>query len=150
MHCKNGPQMATNMETDRESFGGAERSWWRALNRGMRKKCPQCGRGRLFSGYTRTANECNRCQLDLSGHEADDAPPYVTILIVGHIAIPLALAMKQLFDPPMGLQFAIWMPLMLVSTFWLLPVSKGAMIGLQWANRMHGFAAGRGRPADAP
>jgi len=48
--------------------------------------------------------------------------------------------MKQLFDPPIGLQFAIWLPLMIAASWWMLPASKGALIGLQWANRMHGFA----------
>lgn len=124
-------------------FGGDvcdSRFWPQAVGRGMRKTCPKCGRGALFAGYTKTARECSACGLDLSGHEADDAPPYATILITGHLAIPAALASKQLFDPPLWLQFSIWTPLILLVTFWLLPRAKGALIGLQWANRMHGFA----------
>ena len=110
------------------------------MGRGLRKKCPQCGKGALFTGYSKTASACASCGLDLSGHRADDAPPYLTILVVGHIAIPLALAMKQLYDPPMWFQFAFWLPVILIATFLFLPISKGAMVGLQWANRMHGFA----------
>lgn len=129
------------MSSNIEVFGDTDsRSWLRAVGRGLRKKCPQCGRGSLFAGYSKTAAACPACNLDLTGHRADDAPPYLTILVVGHIAIPLALAMKQLFDPPLWLQFAIWTPAMLLATFLFLPMSKGAMIGLQWANRMHGFA----------
>lgn len=132
------------MTESQEIFGDAEgsRSWIRAVGRGLRKRCPQCGEGRIFAGYTRTKATCDSCGLDLSGHQADDAPPYVTIMIVGHIAIPLALAVKQLFDPPMWLQFAIWSPVILIATFWLLPIAKGGLIGLQWANRMHGFGDG--------
>ena len=140
--------MTTNTETtstettSTENFGDLadSRSWTNAVGRGMGKKCPQCGRGALFSGYTTTAPQCTECGLDLSGHQADDAPPYLTILIVGHTLIPGALAVKQLFEPALWLQFSIWLPLMIVATFWLLPISKGAMVGLQWANRMHGFA----------
>lgn len=110
--------------------------------RGARKTCPQCGRGRLFSGYTRTRETCANCGLNLSGHRADDAPPYLTIVIVGHIVVPAALAVKQLHHPPLWLQFAIWGPLIIVATLWLLPIAKGAMVGLQWANRMHGFGDG--------
>jgi len=29
---------------------------------------------------------------------------------------------------------------MIAASWWMLPASKGALIGLQWANRMHGFA----------
>ncbi len=110
------------------------------MARGAAHKCPECGRGKLFSGYVKTKPQCESCGLDLSGHRADDAPPYITIIIVGHVMIPLALAVKQLFDPPITLQFAIWLPLITLASWALLPASKGAMIGLQWANRMHGFA----------
>lgn len=107
----------------------------------MAKRCPRCGRGKLFSAYIRPAGHCNRCQLDFRGHQADDAPPYLTTLFVGHVAIPLALVVKQVFDPPLGVQFAIWAPLTIGAALWLLPITKGALIGVQWANRMHGFGA---------
>ena len=130
------------MTTKTQTFGeiADSRSWAQAMGRGMRKKCPQCGQGALFSGYSKTNASCGVCNLDLSGHQADDAPPYLTIIIVGHILIPVALAVKQVFAPALWLQFAIWLPLIIIATFWLLPISKGAMVGLQWANRMHGFA----------
>lgn len=122
-------------------FGGtgARRSWLRGLARGGRGKCPACGVGRVFNGYSRTHAACAHCGLDLTGHRADDAPPYMAILIVGHILIPLALAIKQIFDPPLGLQFAIFLPTILIAVLLALPVAKGALIGVQWANRMHGF-----------
>jgi len=129
---------------------GNSRSWPQAIWRGARKKCPQCGRGRLFSRYTSTVLACASCELRLDGHCADDASPYITIMIVGHITIPLALAVKQLFDPPLWLQFSIWAPLLMVAALLMLPVSKGAVIGLQWANRMHGFASPQASPQAAP
>lgn len=135
-----------------QTFGGEQdrRSWLRAMARGTGHRCPQCGKGSLFKGYVRTRDACPSCGLDLSGHRADDAPPYLTIIIVGHVMIPLALAVKQVFDPPLTLQFAIWMPAMIAASWALLPASKGAMIGLQWANRMHGFAGADADPqADA-
>lgn len=140
------------MESTVEVFGGGNerRSWTKAMGRGFARRCPQCGRGRLFERYVKTRPDCASCGLDLSGHRADDAPPYITIMIVGHVLIPLALAVKQLFDPPLTVQFAIWLPAMILSAWALLPASKGAMIGLQWANRMHGFAGANADPdADA-
>jgi uncharacterized protein (DUF983 family) len=125
-------------------FGGpgdGARSWLSAMSRGLAGRCPACGEGKLFAGYTRLQAVCSRCGLDFSGHRADDAPPYVTILIVGHLAIPLALAAKQVFDPPLALQFAVLTPIMFLASALLLPMSKGGILGLQWANRMHGFGA---------
>lgn len=117
----------------------AGRSWTSAFARGARKKCPRCGDGALFAAYTKTAERCAACGLDFSGHRADDAPPYVAMMIVGHVTIPLVLVTKQLFDPPMLAQFALWLPLILALTIWILPRTKGALIGVQWANHMHGF-----------
>ena len=132
-----------------EQFGGAataKRSWLRAMGRGLRKRCPQCGRGALFSGYVKTRDACPSCGLDLTGHRTDDAPPYVTVMIVGHLVIPVALAVRQVFEPPLWLQFAIWLPAIMIVTFWMLPLVKGAFVGLQWANRMHGFAGSDSDP----
>ena len=141
------------MSETTQTFGAgptAKRSWLRAVGRGARKRCPQCGRGKLFSGYVRSADSCTSCGLDFSGHRADDAPPYITVMIVGHVIIPKALLVRQIFEPPLWMQFVIWLPVVMIATFWLLPVVKGAFIGLQWANRMHGFAGPDADPnADA-
>ncbi len=135
-----------------ETFGGLRDGpgWLTAMLRGAARKCPKCGRGKLFAGYVKTAQACGDCGLDFSGHRADDAPPYMTIFIVGHLSIPLAVAVKQLFDPPLWTQFAFWLPVIILSTWALLPATKGAMVGLQWANGMHGFAGPDADPsADA-
>ncbi|MEM9704749.1 MAG: DUF983 domain-containing protein [Pseudomonadota bacterium] len=122
-------------------YGDAEpRRWGRAIFRGLRRRCPECGRGALFAGYIKTNTTCDVCSLDISGHRADDGPPYLTILLVGHIAIPLAVAMKQFLDPPLSFQFLFWTPVIILMTAFLLPRMKGALIGLQWAHEMHGFA----------
>lgn len=124
-------------------FGGQPQNllWKQAMLRGARRRCPRCGEGRLFTGYTRVADACSECGLDFTGQRADDAPPYFTILVVGHIVVPLALAAQIAFHAPLWLQFAIWMPVVIASAGWLLPVCKGGLIGLQWANKMHGFGS---------
>lgn len=117
-----------------------ERSTKQALWRGMNKTCPQCGTGTLFAGYTKVKNHCDSCGLDYSGQRADDAPPYFTMLIAGHLIIPLALETKRQLDPPLALQFLIWSVVLAFLIWLLLPITKGGLIGIQWANRMHGFS----------
>lgn len=122
-------------------FGDApkRRPVWTAMARGARHACPQCGEGKLFAKYLEPAAACSSCGLDFSGHQADDAPPYATLFIVGKITIPGALLMEQYVNPPLWMQFALWTPLLILATLWLLPITKGALIGLQWAHEMHGF-----------
>lgn len=115
-----------------------------ALLRGWRGRCPQCGKGRLFRGYIRIVDQCEVCGLDMRDHRADDAPPYVTILIVGHVVVPLLLTVEQIWAPPQWLQFAFWLPFTLLMTLWLLRPIKGMLVGFLWSRRMHGFGRKEG------
>ncbi|MGV6800791.1 MAG: DUF983 domain-containing protein [bacterium] len=117
-----------------------ERSVVKAMKAGFHKKCPDCHTGTLFDGYTKVRPSCPSCSLDLTGQRADDAPPYFTMLIAGHLFIPLALEVKRHIDPPLAFQFLFFATLMLGFSIWFLPRVKGMLIGIQWANKMHGFS----------
>lgn len=120
--------------------GFEHRSWLLAGLRGLRCRCPSCGKGKLFAGYITVEPHCSSCGLDFQHQRADDAPPYFAIFIAGHVVVPLLLVTEKLWAPPLWLHFAIWLPLTLILVLWLLPRVKGATIGLQWAFRMHGFS----------
>ena len=115
------------------------RPLWGAMRNGFAKSCPACGRGSLYGQYLKVAHACPQCGTELFHQRADDAPPYFTIVLVGHIVVPSMLILEQVADPPGWLQAALWLPLTLILSLALLPKIKGALIGLQWANRMHGF-----------
>lgn len=117
-----------------------KRSWTGAMRRGAKGRCPSCGEGRLFKGYIEVREACDTCRTELHHHRADDAPPYFTIFIAGHLIVGGVLMAEQLAHPPAWLQLAIWLPLTVVVCLALLPRVKGALVGLQWALRMHGFA----------
>jgi uncharacterized protein (DUF983 family) len=85
------------------------------------------------------ADTCPHCGEELHHHRADDAPPYFTIVIVGHIVVGLVLAVEMAYRPPLWLHAALWLPLTVVLTLLILPSVKGALIALQWALLMHGF-----------
>jgi Uncharacterized protein conserved in bacteria len=110
-----------------------------AMKRGLACRCPSCGKGRLFSGYLKVTPVCAACGEDLSHQRADDAPPYFTIMIVGHILVPIILAVETAMTPPLWLQMTLWPLLALVMSLAMLPMIKGAVVGFQWARYMHGF-----------
>jgi uncharacterized protein (DUF983 family) len=121
------------------SAGQVARPWFQAVSRGFRRRCPQCGKGRIFSGYTRVAQSCDHCQEEMFHQRADDAPPYMTIMIVGHIVVPGLLMMERTWSPPTWVQMSVWLPVTLILALAFLPLTKGAIVGLQWSLRMHGF-----------
>jgi uncharacterized protein (DUF983 family) len=111
-----------------------------SIRRGFSCRCPACGQGRLFRAYLKVVDNCPICGAELHHHRADDAPAYFTILIVGHFIIAGVLA-TEFVGPelPFWVPALAWSALALIWTLWLLPRIKGALVGLQWANRMHGF-----------
>ncbi len=110
-----------------------------AMSNGFRMRCPACGKGALFSSYLKVNEHCPSCGEELWHHRADDAPPYMVITIVGHIVVPLLLAVEMAMHPALWIHLSIWLPLTLILSIMLLPPVKGALIGFQWAMRMHGF-----------
>lgn len=101
-----------------------------AMGRGLRNRCPVCGEGRVFQGFLAVAPACNHCGTPLGHIHADDAPPYFTIFIVGHLLLPPVFWVEKAYQPPMWFHMALWLPLFaLVTTLLLRPV-KGATVGL--------------------
>jgi uncharacterized protein (DUF983 family) len=121
----------------------SRRPVWRSIRRGFRGRCPNCGEGRLFYRYLKVVAECPACGEDLSHQRADDAPPYITIVVVGHIIVPLVLEVETHWHLPTLVHLAIWLPLTLILSLLLLQPVKGAVVGLQWALYMHGFDPAR-------
>ena len=63
----------------------APRDWWQATKRGFWGRCPHCNEGKLFRAYLKPAGACAVCGEEMHHHRTDDAPPYLTILFVGHL-----------------------------------------------------------------
>ena len=92
-----------------------------------------------MSGYLKVRETCTVCGEELHHHRADDGPAYLTILIVGHIMAPAIIWAFSTFRPdPMVLASVFTVGCVGLSLY-LLPRLKGAIVGFQWAKRMHGF-----------
>ncbi len=122
-----------------QSTGAEKRNVWTALKRGFRGRCPRCGEGKLFRAFLKVDDHCSACGLDFTPHRADDLPAYLVIVIVGHIVVPTILWIETDYSPSVPLQLAIYLPLTLILSLLLLQPVKGAVVGVQWALRMHGF-----------
>ncbi len=116
-----------------------ERSPMEAMRRGSAGKCPACGNGALFTSYLKVADSCPDCGEEMHHHRADDAPPYFTILIVCHFIVAGVMFVEDYFHPSYWLHILMWFPLTIGLSMLLLPRIKGALVGLQWALKMHGF-----------
>ena len=112
-----------------------------AMARGFIGRCPHCGQGRIFGRFLKVRPHCDVCDLELAHHRADDLPPYLVIFIVAHIVGYLILEAELGYEVPLWVSLTVW-PLVTVGmALALLQPVKGAVVGLQYALGMHGFAA---------
>ena len=111
----------------------AEKSIWHGVCRGLAGRCPTCGEGRLLRSYLKVRTPCEHCGADNTVYPSDDFPPYLTILSVGHVLVPLLLLVDKLYDPSMWWEIGVCTPLAGVLCLLLLPRMKGATIGFCWA-----------------
>lgn len=112
------------------------------IGRGVTNRCPVCGQGRVFRGYLTVVPECGHCGAELGRVRADDAPPYFTIFVVGHIVVPLLMWVDAKYEPSVMTLSLIFLPLTLVLSLLFIRPIKGGTLGLMY--RL-GFAK-----ADAP
>jgi len=123
------------LEEDKMPGNGGLYLW-----RGFRGRCPACGEGRLFRAFVKVADRCNVCGEDLHHHRADDFPAYLTIFLVGHLVVPLAMFIEIAYMPSYWLHAIVWTPLVIGLSVGLLQPIKGTIVALQWHMGMHGFA----------
>ena len=118
------------------------------LMRGMMGRCPACGEGKLFRAFVKVADRCNACGEDLHHHRADDFPAYLTIFLVGHLVVPIAMYVEIVYQPSYWLHAALWAPMVILLSIGLLQPIKGMIVALQWHMGMHGFAAAKQERAE--
>jgi uncharacterized protein (DUF983 family) len=101
-----------------------------AIGRGLLGRCPACGKSNLFAGFLRVVGNCKHCAAPLASARADDFPPYIVIMITGHVVVPLLFVTDRMTDLPSWALSAIFLPLTLVLALALLRPVKGGTVGV--------------------
>ena len=110
-----------------------------AVRRGLVGRCPHCGKGAMFRAYLEVNPSCPVRGEDLSFERADDAPSWLTLVIVSVLVGAGVLFSEALWpQSPLILAIVLWLAVTLAASLMILPRMKGAVIGYQWATRMHG------------
>ena len=101
LHRPRSPHGDIAISLDKAS-SDSRRSVLVGLRRGAARRCPNCGRGRLFKTYLKIRPVCDACGHDNGQYPSDDAPPYFTILIIGHLIIGPLLIFRFIWTWPLG------------------------------------------------
>lgn len=107
--------------------------WGTLLWRGVRRRCPACGRGRIFAGALHLRRACARC-----GWICEREPGAVTgsMYLVSVLTLPfaslVAVALWLLTDLSPLAQVAIGLPVVALFCAVALPVSRGVWVAVEY------------------
>jgi uncharacterized protein (DUF983 family) len=116
-----------------------------ALRRGMRGQCPRCGGPHLFTKLLKPVDRCAQCGQNWSLHSADDFPPYIAILLTGHLMAPMIILLGLTPAVPEWAMMLIVVTLAAALIAAILQPAKGGVIALQWWLGLQGFAGHAGK-----
>ena len=102
---------------------------------GLTCRCPNCGRGPLFSGFLTVRERCEACGFDLRAADSGDGPAVFVILAAGFLMGFAALITEAALHPPVWVHLLIWLPLTVVVCLAMLRPFKGVMLAMQFHHR---------------
>ena len=113
-----------------------------AMKRGFLGHCPNCGKTPLFKSYLKQVAACANCGAEFSRIRADDAAPWLTIIVVGHLFLPLIFFVNLGALMPFWLSVWAWAGLFSGLSLAILPRAKGIFIAMLWVTRAPGVDNG--------
>ncbi|MGB6229203.1 MAG: DUF983 domain-containing protein [Litorimonas sp.] len=104
------------------------------MEAGLSGRCPKCGEGRLFQRFLTFAPGCAACGADFASVEdTGDGPAVFVIFLVGIFIVPIPVLLSLALQWPSWLLLAIFGPLILGVSLWLLRLLRGVMFAQGWA-----------------
>ena len=105
------------------------------LWRGWRRRCPQCGEGRLFESWFRMARDCMVCGLRFERRPGDTWAFWLIgdRVFIAALLIVIVLGFRSSSTPRLvGLFLAAAVPLV-----WTMPHRLGVCVGLDYLSRVY-------------
>ncbi|TLG79386.1 DUF983 domain-containing protein [Methylocystis sp. B8] len=103
-----------------------------SLLRGLTRKCPNCGVGKLFASYLKPRDSCEHCQESFMGLDADDGPAWLTVGAVTLTVVSLLFILETSGRFSYAVEMAIVLPITIALALLLLPLTKGFFIAALW------------------
>ena len=109
-----------------------------AARRALLGRCPACGNGKLMRSYLKQVENCSACGESFGQIRADDAAPWLTIILVGHVFLPFAF-MVNVDWMPVWTAMIMWASCFTMLSLAILPRAKMLFIAILWQTRAPGY-----------
>ncbi|CAN5376473.1 DUF983 domain-containing protein [soil metagenome] len=108
------------------------------IRAGLLCRCPNCGKGKLYSGFLKVVDRCEVCGFDFTRLNTGDGPASFIMQIAGGLVVFPALYVQVAYDPPIWILLVVAVPMVALLSLALMRPGKGLMIALQMRNRTDG------------
>tara|TARA_Y100000052_G_scaffold21389_1_gene21579 strand:+ start:52696 stop:53055 length:360 start_codon:yes stop_codon:yes gene_type:complete len=100
--------------------------------RGLSRRCPACGEGKLFAGYLKLVSECDRCGEAFNHDQAADGPAWLTVLMLGPFFAPIIFLSSMTAGEHVLIVLPLLAIFMVTTALGVLAFMKGAWLGALW------------------
>lgn len=116
------------------------------LARGLRRRCPQCGQGRIFQGWLKVRDHCDVCGLKLLSDQGDLWAYLVAVDRALFIFPLIVMIYFRIYNP-----YSIWYYVLCGALLWAfiytLPHRNGMSLGVDYLiRRKHGDLSDKESP----
>ncbi|WP_046868394.1 DUF983 domain-containing protein [Microvirga massiliensis] len=105
------------------------------LKSGLKCRCPECGKGKLFQGFLTLAPRCEVCGLDYSFADPADGPAFFVMMIMAFPATAFGIWIELAFEPALWVHFVTTLPFLLLSCIPPIRPFKGVLVASQYVNK---------------
>lgn len=106
--------------------------------RGLRLRCPNCGKGRLLLSWTRLRKRCQICGTDFEREHEDFIGAYLINLIIAELFVVTAVVTVMVVTwPAVPWDGMLWwlLPAVIVMPLYTYPFSRGLWLAIDLAYR---------------
>jgi uncharacterized protein (DUF983 family) len=108
------------------------------LGRGMRRRCPQCGQGKVFKGWLKMHDRCDVCGLQYLSNQGD-LWVYLVAVDRALFILPLIVMIYFRLYNPTSVWYYLFCAGLMVGFFYTLPHRNGMSLGVDYLiRRKHG------------
>jgi uncharacterized protein (DUF983 family) len=108
------------------------------IRAGLLCRCPNCGKGPLFTGFLKVVDRCAACGFDFNRLNTGDGAAIFIMQIAGGIVVFSALFVQVAYNPPIWAMLIVALPMVAGLSLGLMRPGKGVMIALQMRSSPNG------------
>ena len=98
-------------------------------------RCPQCGKGRLFTGLLTLRPACPVCGLNFAQADTGDAGAVILIMVLGAFVVGMAFWVEFRFSPPLWVHAVLWPTITIPLAILIMRPMKAALVAAQFRHR---------------